>query len=38
MEARGGEPAVYLAGSEQSKVKISCTAVLLNFSKNMPVH
>ena len=38
MEARGGELAVYLAGSEQSKVKISCTAVLLNFSKNMPVH
>ena len=38
MEATGGELAVYLAGREQPKVKISCTVVLLNFAKNVPVH
>ena len=36
--ARGGELAVYLAGREQPKVKISRSFVLLNFAKNVPVH
>lgn len=31
MEATGGELALYLAGREQPKVKISCTVVLLSF-------
>lgn len=31
------ELAVYLEGREQPKVKISCTLVLLNFAKNVPV-
>ncbi|KAF5915929.1 hypothetical protein HPG69_003002 [Diceros bicornis minor] len=35
--ARGVDLAVYLEGREQPKVKISCSLVLLNFAKNVPV-